>query len=89
MTVEHSMTHVIMQALIEADKAAIMPISEVDNTVSNARPVHAMPRSVSPTLNEHTFDWRVAEKYQELCNFETEVKRTFFLVATKQRKPRR
>ena len=37
-----------MQRVIEATKAAIMAIREADNSVSNARAVHALLRSDSP-----------------------------------------
>ena len=39
--------------------------------------MHAMPRSGNPALRQATFDWKVADKYQEVCNFETEVKNIF------------
>ena len=54
-----------------------MDAGEVDNLINNARPVHAVPRWGGPELKLPTFDWKVAEKYQELCNFEIEVKNTF------------
>ena len=33
-----------------------------------------MPRTGSPSLEQPTFDWKTADKYQELGNFELEVK---------------
>ena len=37
---------------------------------NQARPIHATPRSGSPTLRQLRFDWKVAAKYQELYYFE-------------------
>ena len=54
-----------------------MAIREADNPVSKARPVQAVLKSDSPALKLTTFDWKWADKYQELCNFEIEVKNTF------------
>ena len=69
------MTLVIMQAVNEAAKAAIITIREADNLINNARSIHTMPRSGIPVLRQPT--WKVAKKYQELCNFEIEVKNIF------------
>ena len=44
MAAEQSMTQAIMQAMIEAAKAAIMAIRETDTPINNARLVHAVPK---------------------------------------------
>ena len=65
------MTQSIVQAVT---KAAIMVIREADNPANNVRLVHTVPRSGSPALTKHAFALKGIEKYQELCNFEIEVK---------------
>ena len=47
---EQSTAQAIMQAVIEATKAAIMVAREADNLVCSARPIHTMPRSGGPLL---------------------------------------
>ena len=74
MSAEQSMTETIMQSEIKATKAAIMAVTGVDKPVNITRPVHTALRSGSPALKQPKFDWKAAEKYQELCNFEIEVK---------------
>ena len=74
MAAEQGMIQAIMQAVTETSKADIVAIREAEKTVNNARPVHAAPRSGSPAQKQPTFDWKVQDKYQELCNFEIEVK---------------
>ena len=54
-----------------------MMVREADNLVNSARPIHTVPGLGSLTLRQPTFDWKAADKYQELCNFETEVKNIF------------
>ena len=73
--------------MIEAAKAAIMAVREADNPVNNARPLHAMPRSGGPALTTDV-DWKVVDKYQELCNFEKEVKNISLLITILHRKAR-
>ena len=80
MAAEQSMTHAIMQAVIEATKAAIMAIREADNLVNNARPVHTGPRSGSLALKQSTSDCKGPNKYQELCTFEKEIKKIFMTI---------
>ena len=70
------MTLAIMQAVIKATKTAIMPIREADNLVNNTRQVHAAPRSGS-SAQQPTCDWKAADKYQILCNFEIKAKNIF------------
>ena len=36
-----------------------------------------MPTSSGPAQRQPTFDWKAKDKYQELVNFETEVKNIF------------
>ena len=55
MAAEQSMVKAVMQAAIEATKAAVMAVREADNPVISARPIQRMPRSGS--------------KYQEVYNF--------------------
>ena len=66
-----------MQAAIEATKAEIMAIREADNPVNSARPIHTTARLDSLAWRQPTFYWKMRDKYQELCNFETEVKNIF------------
>ena len=68
------MTLLIMQAVIEAVKAAIIAGREADNLNSNAKPMHAILRSGSPALRQLALEWKVTDKYQELCHFKVEVK---------------
>ena len=68
------MTQAIMQTAIEATKAAIMTGREAYNLVNNVRLVHTAPMSDGPALKQSTFGWKAADKYQEPCNFEIEVK---------------
>ena len=56
-----------------------MVVRKADNPVNNARPIHARPGSGGPVLRQITFDWKVADKYRELCNFEIEVKNIFII----------
>ena len=74
MITEQSMPQTIMQAEIKVTKAPVIALREADNLVNNARQIHTMPRSGSTVLRQQTFDWNVANKYQDLCNFEIEVK---------------
>ena len=60
--------------MIEATKEAIVTIRKANKPINNIRPVHMGPRSDGPVLKHCTFDWKVADKYQELCNFEIEVR---------------
>ena len=50
-----------------------MAVTEADNPFNSARPVHGVSISGSLALNPTTFDWKEADKYKDLCNFETEV----------------
>ena len=66
-----------MQAIIQAAKTTIMVVKEAENPVNTARSVQVMPRAGSPALKQSTFDWKARDKYQELQNFEIEVKNIF------------
>ena len=66
---EQTMTQAIMQTVIKATKVAIMAVREADNPFSNAGPIHEAPRSVGLALRQPMFDCKVANMYQELCNF--------------------
>ena len=70
MVVEQNMTQEMMQVVNKVAKTVIMAIREVDNPVNNERLVHASPRLGGQVLKQPMFDWKVADKYQELCNFE-------------------
>ena len=61
-----SMTQKFRQAAIETVKAAVMVVKEAENSVNTARSVHIMPRTGCPALNQPSFNWEAAEKYQEL-----------------------
>ena len=56
MATDHIMTQAITWAAIEAVKAAIIAVREVDNPVNNARQLHTMSRSGNPTLRQPTVD---------------------------------
>ena len=77
MTAEQSITQAIMQALIDTAKAANVAIRKSENLVNNARPVHAAARSDGPVLRQPTFDWKVTNIYQEVCNFEIDIRNIF------------
>ena len=62
----------ITWAAIEAAKAAIITIRVALNPVNAAWPVHVIPRIGSPVPKQPTFDWKAADKYQELWNLEIE-----------------
>ena len=61
-TIEQSTIQVIMQAAIEATISARIEVTKADLNVNNARVMHAMARSSSPTLWQPTFDWKGADK---------------------------
>ena len=73
-----TMTQSAMEA---ATKAAIAAVKEVENTVNAARSIQVMYRSDGPALKQPKFDWKAAGKYQELLNFETDVKSIFITIA--------
>ena len=77
MATKQSMTKKTTQASIKASRAAIMAVREADNPVNYAGQVHTMSRSNGPVLRHPVFDWKATDKYQELCNFEIEVKNIF------------
>ena len=70
------MTQAIMPSPIEASKADMMTIREADNLINNATPIHIILRLGGPALKTY-IDWEVAIKYQELCDFEIDVKNIF------------
>ena len=57
-----------------------MAVREADNPVNSARIIHAMPGSDGPALGQPLVDWKMADKYQNLCNFEVEVKNIFMTI---------
>ena len=57
------MIQAITQAAIEAAKAEIMSVKEIENPVKTAISVQVMPRTGSPALKQSTFDWKAADKY--------------------------
>ena len=65
--------------MIEAAKAEVMAVRETDHQVNKARPIHTMPRSGGPVQRQSTFDWKMANKYQELFNFKIEVNNIFMM----------
>ena len=67
---EQSITQVITQEVIEATKAAIMAVREADNPVDNARPIHTMPRSGMPVLQQPMFDHAVKKQEQKNSAFD-------------------
>ena len=68
------MVQVIIQEENEAAKAAIMEVREADNLVNSSRPIHPMPTLWGSVVRQLMFDWKVADKWQDLCNFEIGVK---------------
>ena len=58
----------IMQAVIEASKAAIIAVGEADNPGNNVRLVHAPPISGTPQLKQPIFNWKATntKKYEFL-----------------------
>ena len=77
MAADQSMTQAIMKAAIEATKVEVMTVREADNPANDARPIHTIPRLGVAALGQSTFDWKTTDRYQELCNFKTEVKSIF------------
>ena len=75
MAAEQNMTKAIMQAAMEAAKAAIMVIKEAENSVSTAKPIQMMPKTGDLALKQPIFDWKVPDKYQELQNIKIEVEK--------------
>ena len=77
MAVKQTMTQAISQAAVDTIKAVILAVREVDTPVNNAKLVHAALRSGSLALCKPTFNWKVADKCQEVCDFEIEVNNIF------------
>ena len=70
MAAEQNMTQTLTQTAIKAAKTVIIAVRESEILVS-------YDRQIQTTLKRPTFDWKAIGKYQELCNFEIEVKNTF------------
>ena len=51
-----------------------MSIWEAYNQINNERLLYKVPKSGNQMLKQPTSDWKVADKYLELGNFEIEVK---------------
>ena len=77
MAFEQSLTQTIMQAAMEATKAVLMVVREAETLAGNARPIQKVPRMGGPALKQPTFDWKIPDKYHELCNFKIEIKNIF------------
>ena len=56
----------IKQADIKADEAALMAVKDARNPVNVARSVEVMPRKGCQALKQPAFEWKAAEKCQEL-----------------------
>ena len=54
-----------------------MGIRETENLIKPVRPVQVILRTSGQTLKQPTYDWKTADKYQELQNFEIEIKNIF------------
>ena len=63
-----------MQVGIEDATVAIMTIRDPGQ---QCHIITCVPGSGGLALKQLTFDWKVADKYQELCNFEMQVKNIF------------
>ena len=77
------MTQAIMQAAIEVMKTAVEAMSEVKGPAKRNNTAVATP-SVSttdsgPVLKQPAFNWKAQGKYNELLNFEMEVKYKFLI----------
>ena len=83
MAAEQIMMQTITQAAIKAAKAAIMTIKETENPVNAARYMQVMLRTGGPVLKQPNIDWKTADKYQELWNFEIEVKNIVMTITYK------
>ena len=64
-----SMAKVNRKTVIKVTKAVIMAVREADSLVNNGRQIPAISTLGSSALRQPMFDWKVADKYQELCNF--------------------
>ena len=62
------MTQAITQAAIEATKAAIMAVREMEIPVNTARPVPAMPKTSGTLLRQPMLDWKSPDMYLEFLN---------------------
>ena len=68
---------VIKQASTEAAKTAVMTVKEAENSINPARSVQIMFWTGDPKLKPPILCLKAAYKYQELQNFEIEVKYIF------------
>ena len=71
------MTHVLMQAVIDARNGVVMTVREAVSQGNTTRPGETMPKPVGSVLKQPTFNWKPPDKYKELCNFEIYVKNIF------------
>ena len=74
---EHNMALAITKAATEASKQ-LMKIIEAETPVSSVRTIKATLWMRSPALKQPTFEWKAQGKYNELYDFEIEVKKHFF-----------
>ena len=74
MAAEQSMTLAITETMIEAAQTTSTAIEEAHNFIINTRPVHGETRPDGSAIKQATFDWNTAFKYQELYDFEIEIK---------------
>ena len=73
MAAEQGKTQAIIQAAIKMSKVAILVAREAHNPAINVKTVYTAPRLGSPVL-KLTFYCKTADKYQELCKFESDLK---------------
>ena len=71
------MTEAITKVAIEAAKAVIIAVRELDIMANSVRPMHTVPRSDNLTVHQPNFNKKTADKYQELRNFEIVIKNIF------------
>ena len=71
------MSQAITQAATKANKAVIMAVREAETPINKAILIQTALRMGGPTLKQQMFDWKMAHKHHELCNFEIELKNIF------------
>ena len=77
MATKQNMMQAITQTAIQAGKAAIMAVKEIENPVNATRLVQIMPKTGGPTLKQQTFNCKVANKYQGPQDIKKKVKNIF------------
>ena len=74
MASNQSMTQAIAKVVAETYKAAILAVRELGSTGEHIQTTQVMPMISGPRIKHPTFDWKALDKYNELHNFEIEVR---------------